>query len=349
MAKKTEGVRFEDAAKAYLRTREIQVKKATYLTERNMISAIRKTLGGNHWLSTLDETFWWEYFYGDEGRARTLAPSSFNGDLRRCKAFVNFCIRRGWLPADAASFLREDVGRRKTTRRQRMILTPAQLIELPEHAAFPTHRIALAIGANTALRGSEIMGIKLGKVFLDRGEMLTKLYKTDDEAMVPITSRLDGEIRRWLEDYEKMTVDQGLGPLQPRWHLVPAQMPGRDREPGSTGYTKTSPNRLRLRPDYCPTHPHVMVQLAMNSMGIEYEKGEGFHTTRRAFARALYDGLVAQGDPGALRKTSAMLHHANTGMTEVYLGLTTETVAVSQTLKGRDFLGNLLNSVALTG
>ena len=80
----------------------------------------------------------------------------------------------------------------------------------------------------------------------------------------------------------------------------------------------------------------------MDRMGLEYELGEGFHTTRRGFARAFHDGLVAQGDPNALRKTAALLHHANTTMTERYLRLNVETVAVSQALKGQDFLGNLV-------
>ena len=56
----------------------------------------------------------------------------------------------------------------------------------------------------------------------------------------------------------------------------------------------------------------------------------------------LLDVLVAAGDPNALRKTSALLHHANTTMTERYLGLNSESVAVTQTLRGQDFLGKLV-------
>jgi integrase len=342
VAKKIEGQRFEDAAKAYLRTRKVQVKHNTWRLEESTLNAVRRVLGGNHWVSSLDEDFWWDYFYGDEGRSTTLSAGAFNGDRRRCQSFVDFCVRRGWMAESVREFFKSDVKTRKETKRQRMILTPAQLIELPEHAAYPSHRVALAIGANTALRGSEIMGIKLGKVYLDRGEMLVQLWKTDTEVMVPITSRLAEEIKRWLEVYAKTAEEQGLGPLQPEWYLVPSQRPGRLREEGSSRFTASSPSILRIRPEQSPTQPHKIVQLALDKMGLEYEKGEGFHTTRRGFARAFYDGLVAAGDPNALRKTSALLHHANTTMTERYLGLNSESVAVTQTLRGQDFLGKLV-------
>jgi integrase len=342
VGRKIEGQRFEDAAKAYLKTRKAQVKHNTWRLEESTLNAIRKALGGNHWVSTLDEDFWWDYFYGEDGRSTTLGAGSFNGDRRRCQSFVEFCIRRGWMDAKLKDFFKSDIKTRKEVKRQRMILTPQQLIELPEHAAYPSHRVALAIGANTALRGSEIMGIKLGKVYLDRGEMLVRLWKTDQEVMVPITSRLAEELKRWLEVYAKKAEEQGLGPLQPSWYLVPAQKPGRLREEGSARFTASSPSILRLRPEHSPTQPHKMVQLALDDMGLEYEPGEGFHTTRRAFARAFYDGLVAQGDPNALRKTSALLHHANTEMTEHYLGLTNESTAVGWALRGQDFLGNLV-------
>jgi integrase len=272
----------------------------------------------------------------------TLGAGSFNGDRRRCQSFVEFCIRRGWMDPGLKDFFKSDIKTRKEVKRQRMILTPQQLIELPEHAAYPSHRIALAIGANTALRGSEIMGIRLGKVYLDRGEMLVQLWKTDQEVMVPITSRLAEELKRWLEVYAQTAEEQGLGPLQQSWYLVPAQKPGRLREEGSARFTASSPSILRLRPENSPTQPHKMVQLALDDMHLDYEKSEGFHTLRRSFARAFYDGLVAQGDPNALRKTSALLHHANTEMTEHYLGLTNESIAVAWTLRGQDFLGNLV-------
>jgi integrase len=343
MARRRPTVRTDEAIRAFLTTREQHVSFRTWRGEKYSMAAVRRLAGGNHWVSTLDESFWWEYFYGDEhGRATDLGEGSFNNELRRCRAFVDFCVRRGWMEQSVAEYLRTDIRNRKPHLRQHLILTPAQLLQLTECAAYPSHRIALAVGCNTALRGSEIVGIKLGKINLDAGEMLVTLWKNDRDEVVPITSRLDAEIRRWLIEYEKATIEQGLGPLQPDWHLVPAQWPGRDRAPGELRYTKDSPLLLRLRPERHPTKPHEIVKAAMDRMGLEYELGEGFHTTRRGFARAFHDGLVAQGDPNALRKTAALLHHANTTMTERYLRLNVETVAVSQALKGQDFLGNLV-------
>lgn len=343
MAKKIAGVRFEAAAEAFLRVRKMHLKESTFRGEQYTIAGLRRTLGGNHWVSALDADFWWEYFYGDEGRAVTLGAGAFNGDLRRCRAFVEYCVRRDWMHADVSDYLRRDIKSRTEHLSQHLILTPGQLLQLVECAAFPSHRIALSVGSNTALRGSEIVGIKLGKIHLEAGEMLVTLWKQDRDEVIPITSRLDTEIRRWMVDYEKATIDQGLGPLQPSWHLVPGQFPGRGREPGSVRFTKDSPARIYLRPERYPSKPHGIVQQAMGRMGVEYEAGEGFHTTRRGFARAFHDGLVAAGDPNALRKTAALLHHANTTMTERYLRLSVETVAVSQALKGKDFLGDLVS------
>jgi integrase len=339
---RTTGVRFEDAAKAFLRTREQHIKPGTFRAETYTVTRIRTTLGGNHWVSALNNDFWWDYFYGEDGRADALGAGAFNGELRRVRAFVDYCVRRGWMTADVSEYVRKDVKSRKEHLKQHLILTPAQLLQLVESAAYPMHRIALAIGANTALRGSEIVGIRLGKINLDAGEMLVTLWKNDRDEVVPITSRLDQEIRRWLVQYEASTMAQGLGPLQSQWYLVPSQFPGRGREPGSARFTKDSPVNIYLRPERHPAQPHEIVQLAMDRMGLDYDRGEGFHTTRRGFARAFHDGLVAAGDPNALRKTAALLHHANTTMTERYLRLSVETVGVSQALKGKDFLGDLV-------
>jgi integrase len=340
--KRLTGARFEEAADAFLRLRKMHVKATTYRGEVCTIAAVRRHLGGNHWVSTLDADFWWDYYYGDEGRIHQLGAGAFNGDLRRTRGFVDFCVRRSWMGSEVADYLRKDIKAQKEHVRQHLILTPAQLLQLVESAKYPSHRVALAVGANTALRGSEIVGIKLGKINLEAGEMLVTLWKQDRDEVVPITSRLDAEIRRWLVEYERMTMEQGLGPLQPSWHLVPAQWPGRDRIPGTPGYTADSPLRLLLRPERAPTKPYEIVTQAMANMGLDYESGEGFHTLRRAFARAFHDGLVAAGDPNALRKTAALLHHANTTMTERYLRLSVESVAVSSALKGVDFLGNLV-------
>lgn len=335
-------MRFEAASAAFLKTRKQHVKPGTYRAETYTMNALRRTLGGNHWLSALDTNFWWEFFYGDEGRSGQLGAGAFNGELRRCRAFVDYCVRRGWMDADVKDYVWKDVKSRKEHLRQHLILTPPQLLQLVESAAYPMHRIALAVGSNTALRGSEVVGIKIGKINLDAGEMLVTLWKNDRDEVVPITSRLDQEIRQWLVHYEANTIAQGLGPLQPQWYLVPSQFPGRGRLPGSSRFTKDSPINIYLRPEKHPSRPHEIVQLAMERMGLDFEVGEGFHTTRRAFARAFHDGLVAAGDPNALRKTAALLHHANTTMTERYLRLSVETVGVSQALKGRDFLGDLV-------
>ena len=337
------GVRWEEARDAYLRMRKMQIKEGTYKLEVNTMRAIDRYIGGNQWLTVMDGDWWWGYFYDDEdGRINSLGAETFNADLRRCRAFVEFANRRGWLGRDVAEYLRNEIKTRKLHRRQHLILTPAQLIRLVECAALPSHRVALAVGANTALRGSEIMGIKLGRINLDAGEMLVTLWKQDRDEIIPITSRLDGEIRRWLVEYERLTISQGLGRLDPDWYLVPGQRPVRLHAPGSTLFGKDSPQIMLLNPEVAPVHPHEMVQRAMDRMGVEYEANEGFHTLRRGFARAFYDGLVGLGDPNALRKTSALLHHVNTAMTERYLGLTAESTAVSQALKGVDFLGNLV-------
>jgi integrase len=84
--------------------------------------------------------------------------------------------------------------------------------------------------------------------------------------------------------------------------------------------------------------PHDVVHRAMRRMGID-NHGEGMHTLRRTAARLTVDSLVEQGGhDNALRVVQAMLHHASSATTEVYLGLASETRIRDEFMRTRGVL-----------
>ena len=146
------------------------------------MAAVRRLAGGNHWVSTLDESFWWEYFYGDEhGRATDLGEGSFNNELRRCRAFVDFCVRRGWMEQSVAEYLRTDIRNRKPHLRQHLILTPAQLLQLTQGSVLELDRkvgeaIDIYVNNRLVARGEVVI------VDERLGVTMTEIIKDGDNA-----------------------------------------------------------------------------------------------------------------------------------------------------------------------
>ena len=85
-------------------------------------------------------------------------------------------------------------------------------------------------------------------------------------------------------------------------------------------------------------------QRTMVAAGHHIEKGEGGHTLRRSVARAYFDARVAASYHGALRETAALLHHASTTTTEIYLGLQSERLGRDKAMRGQRFLTSMVSS-----
>lgn len=330
------------AAEKYLNIRHGQVAHDTWINDRSQVNRFAHALGDVP-LSSLTQEQVEAFFLHDDVVSR-MAPSSFNKTRSRIKCFLDFCTRRGWLSGDLLAEIRP----RRVPRRQRLILSARELLELLDLTPDPRERAMLAVGMNTALRAGEIADLRIGDLDLDAGFLAVRITKSGVEDSMPITRELDTELRRWMTRYQ---VEMGriLGPDD---HLFPARQPGHWRAPGETvpasKPTRTMPNgRVYVYGDPVPgqpvNKPARVVQRALERQGIAISAGEGFHTLRRSAARAFYESRRGDGHEYALRDTSALLHHSGSHITEHYLGLDPERRRRDNALRGQAFLTSLVD------
>jgi len=262
--------------------------------------------------------------------AREQQPRSFNKVRSRVNTFLAFCGRRGWMDRDPLGEVRP----RRVIKRERLRLSPEEMLELPSYARTPRDKALLVLAANTALRASEIRSLRVRDVDLAGGWLHVRIQKSALEDVMPISAELDTALREWFAVYE-----EEAGPLEADWLLIPGR---------GAGHNDYGPKGEVLRYVYGPLKPLVetknlaeIVQKALVDAGHTIEPGEGVHTLRRSVARAFFDMAVAGGYDAALRATSALLHHSSSQVTEVYLGLTSEKLSRDEILRGQDFLTSM--------
>lgn len=328
-------VRFAEAADTYLRIRQRKgLAASTVREDRYTLARFAKYVGGDPWMSQLSEAVVTEYFYGDGGRADELGPSTFNATRAHLSAFFYFCRQKGWVLTDPMT----GIDNKRLADREWRRLSVTELTYMIDNARYPRDRIALAVAANTALRASEIFGLRLRDVDLDDGIIDAKIYKTRQEDKLPITKDLDAELRRWFEHYQSEFPGQ---PLPGDWRLVPGQY---YQHWGSENGRKVTVGEVRLRPTLVPANQSRIVHRGLEALGWQDLKGEGFHTIRRSVARLFFDSQVAKGYDGALQATKALLHHKHASQTEHYIGVTNERRHRDVQLKGQPFLSAMLDS-----
>jgi integrase len=234
--------------------------------------------------------------------------------------------------------LLQDVGKKTVPQIERQRLTPEQMLRLLDVVTDPRVRGLIACAMNTGLRASEITTITVGDVDLARGELYIIRRKSASDDRLPITARLDGELRRWLSHYAR---ELGNTALNPDMVLFPARHPPRlqgGNEPGAARIMRLG----TVQPYKRIEHPQRFIQNAMKVIGFEVTVQEGLHTLRRSAARALFDHIAAHADePGydsALRTTASFLGHKSTVTTELYLGLSGDRKKRDAILRGHDFL-----------
>jgi integrase len=282
-----------------------------------------------------------EWFHGSDGlraphvtrdgvEREPIQESTYNFYRSRLKSFFAFCNTNGWLKNDPLVH----VTPMPVTRKKRLQPMPRVLLGMLDATENPRDRAYLATAINTALRASEINRLRVGDVDLNAGDLKVWISKSREEDLMPISSDLDAELRRWLTTYG---VDMDR-PLSDEDYLFPDRKNSvyawtRD-EAGAMRQGRTSPS---WQPDKTIQKPQEVVQAALAAMNMP-TKHEGVHTVRRAVARAYFDSLAVSGYDSALRQTSALLHHKNSTTTEHYLGLASEREQRDKTLKGKPFL-----------
>lgn len=318
-----------DAIDRYIQVRQAKCAKSTSRCDANNLRHMLAHIG-NVKMRDLNRDMMIDYFYGPKGRinhivrGKPLESSTFNAERGRIAAFLLWCVDEGYMSSTPL----RGVERRRVGTRERLRLTPEQMIELIERTEYPRDRALIALGCNTGLRAHALSALRVGDVDLDRGYIRSYSSKTDNHKLHPITLELDRELRAWLTYYAKE-----CGPLQPHWYLTPARWRlGRAAPLGGFDGTLTV-----LRPE-CPVgRPIRVVHQALERIGLDSE-GAGFHTLRRSSARAVFDQAVADGDARAIHIAREFLDHSSVVLTEGYIGTNAEKQRLEETLRGKAFL-----------
>jgi integrase len=346
--------KIDEAVETYLGFRERkQFSPKTMLVDERILRKFAMDMGGMQ-VKHMKPDHVTNWFYGKGGLMEPhtgkhkggkillgIANSTHNQYRSRLKVFFEWMTKRGMTKVD----LLEDVDMLKVPTRVRQQPKPGVLLAFLDSAVHPRDRAYLALAINSALRASEVIRITIGDVDLERGYFKITTSKRKQGDWMPITEDLDIELRRWFKDYE---IDAGR-PLEKTDFLFPnITSPQFDRYVTNllTGKRMLLRTQRRVTPEICIGIQRTVdiVHRALKAAELP-TKGEGTHTIRRAVARAYFDSMRGSvGRDNALRETSALLHHAQSGVTERYLGLSTERDARDFAMKGKPFLSAMLGT-----
>ena len=254
----------------------------------------------------------------------TRKNSSINFLISRWSVFFKWARTFGhsgpdWDPL--AGFRIRSVPKNDCTR-----LSIEQFPMLLDAAENPRDRMLCALGLYLFLRTSEATSLQMKNVNLMEGTITVTVHKTHDADIMPISSELDKELRRWFTWYTKT-----VGPLEPNYYVVPVRNKG--------GYALS---RGAISPARPMIHTERHIRKALVRMGWPTDEGRiGMHLLRKSGARCFFDELNEQTIDGALKIVQAHLHHASVVMTEKYLGLTVDRVIRDRILKGQPMFPSL--------
>jgi site-specific recombinase XerD len=317
------------AGQQYVAHREAQAghdRPLYYL--RSIFRRFAAHLGDCH-VSTLRSHHIEDFFYGKGGLHETCAPTTLANYRATLRSFFRFCERREWTLRTMEQ-LTEGLKEKTTqTNRNRFRMTRAELRQLLEAADFPRDRALIAFIANTGLRISEAVEMRVRDVAFNKGELYVYLPKTKEEVTIPLSLDLERELRQWLTSYT-----EAVGTLKRSHYLFPVCF----RHTFMPGHAQQRYQERRLNPEGRLAHPHVIIKDVAVKAGIELDPGDAWHTLRRSFARILYEDAREHGHDNALRIVQAALNHKEVSTTERYLGLDIERQRYADMIKGKPFL-----------
>ncbi len=323
-----------DSMDRYLAFRQAKHKKTTWRCDAG---DLRRLLAytGNIKTKDLSKDHLVGYFYGAKGRINAVKATTFNAERGRINTFLTWCADEGLVSGNPM----RGIDRRRVGTRERLRLSPDQMIELIDGAPYARDRMVLSLGCNTGLRAHAITALQVRDVDLEHGWLQTYTTKTETQVKLPITADLDRELRRWLGAYQAE-----CGNLHPDWYLVPARV--------RYGWYITPDGRrddghMVLRPtdQMCYQSALRVVHQGLQRIGCD-EPGAGLHTLRRSSGRAVFEAGVSDGDARAIHVAKEFLGHTNVSMTETYLGTSHERQALQGRLQGREFLTRKTEGVA---
>jgi integrase len=256
-------------------------------------------------------------------QCRPLAASSYNKRVEQLQGFLNWAVRRGVVTPLVLDALQRCADREP---REFLQLSSAQVVHMIETTENPWERWVLALGSQTLGRDSELRNRQVKHMHLDRGVLDWYRKKTVDLDQLPITQPLADEWQRWAYHYQSY-----CGSLQPEWPLIPRRHSG-----GGTGvshYYLTSGPPMRGLAQIVQKHASRVSGLPQESL-----KGQGVHILRRSMARALYERLAQEQHAEPLRVVQALLGHADSKTTRVYIGVRPDREERNKLLVGSDLL-----------
>jgi integrase len=262
--------------------------------------------------------------------AHDWSPRTLNTRLANLRVFFEFCRQRRYLRRDHDPTLGW-----RTVRPPQLDRLRIPVVEWPRLFACtrnPWEHVSLAVGLYLFVRASELKGIQLKHLHLSDSTVDIYRVKTKQWDTMPISSELDGHLRdhlTWLASH---------GFVDPEHFLLPARARQWERDPVTQQFL---PGTQSIDPTRGLPSPWKEIQQVLQRAGYTIGPGEGMHTLRRSGARAYFDSLLTQGYDGALRRVQAMLGHANSTITEMYLGLNLDRQARNNDLAGQPMFPQL--------
>lgn len=314
------------AASEYLAVHaQRSTSKTSHYDFKSLLRRFAARVGNRH-VGSLRPEHCEDFFYGPgDSLSATCMHTTLATHKGRLKRFLAYCHRREWLPLSPDVML-EGINPKGRRNRNRYRMTLPELRRLLEAAEKPRDRALIAFVANTGVRISEAVAMRVGDVSLPRGELFVTLVKTNEETVLPLSLDLERELRAWLTHYA-----ESVGKLERSFTLFPPYYPAR-----FVGPSLTAPRQLN--PTARIAQARALLKPIAEKAGIELEPGDGWHTIRRSFARIVYEAARGHGHDDALRITQSALNHSRAETTERYLGLNLERQRYTDMMKGKPFL-----------
>lgn len=290
----------------------------TIKNDRTTLSKMMAALGENYVISEIDDRASLRVL---EHAARNRQPASLNLIQSAMSVFYEYCRIRKYMPPDQNPLY--GLRKRKVPQKERRLLALHEFPAFLDAAEDPRARFACALGLYLFPRASEVVNLRVKDLDLNAGTVGMTVMKTGDYDIMPISTELDREARRYLTYY---TAE--CGPLDPFWYLVPARKPK-----GLNSFTLNPERKLLL--------PEEIVKRTLVRYGWRDTKNQGFHLLRASGARAWFDELTNQTIDGALKIVQAQLHHKSVAMTEHYLGITADRAKRDRIVKGESMFPSL--------
>lgn len=255
------------------------------------------------------------------------------------EAFFAYCAKSGKMPRYHDPM--EDRKPPSFTVEERRRIPVDYFPAFLNHSRNDRERMLFASALYLLPRIGEIRQIRLEDINLTERRIRVNVEKQRGRKkpstdLMPITRELDEELRRWLPIYSDT-----CGRLQNNWYLIPNPGKTTFHRPEGTGSGRFQSHHQDVAPlQTLGARPHVWAQEVMEKIGFATRnpdgtsRNEGMHTLRRSGARARFDALRDLGYDGALRQVQALLHHANSSMTEHYIGMDVDKLRRDEALMG---------------